>query len=168
MPSTKTGAGRCLRCGRPHTDAAVGWNVDVRQRQLQGLVCPECQTPGESAEASTKAVLLDYDSAVVGKDRVISMAARSGPGKSAVEASLEPERPYRVVDREFQGWYRRSVDGRFDADRGHARGLEAVTYEELDASRGPLRPVTPPSEEESAVVRAALAGAGGRRRPACW
>lgn len=68
--------------------------------------------------------------------------------------------PYRVVDGSFQGWYRRSGEGRYDADSGHRRGLETAAYEELAASRGPLRPVEPPRAEESAAVKAALAGAG--------
>ncbi|MEU1824175.1 hypothetical protein ABZ502_17330 [Streptomyces abikoensis] len=76
---------------------------------------------------------------------------------AAIDAQLP--RPYRVVDREFQGWFC-SSDGLYTADRGDARGLETMTYTDLDAARGPLRPVVPPTAEESAAVRAALASAG--------
>ncbi|MFB7649407.1 hypothetical protein ACFC0S_15885 [Streptomyces sp. NPDC056084] len=72
----------------------------------------------------------------------------------------EAELPYRVVDASLQGWYRRSGDGRYDADSGQARGLETMAYEDLAAARGPLRPVEPPSTLDSDAVRAALAGAG--------
>ncbi|MGW0672546.1 hypothetical protein [Streptomyces sp. NPDC002746] len=68
--------------------------------------------------------------------------------------------PYRVVDASWQGWYRRGGDGRYDADSGHARGLETMTYEDLAAARGPLRPVEPPSTQDTDAVRGALAGAG--------
>ncbi|MFE5842001.1 hypothetical protein ACFQ7N_10180 [Streptomyces niveus] len=82
------------------------------------------------------------------------------PPHQPVDIDSGPPRPYRVVDESFQGWYRRSGDGLYDADLGHARGLETMAYEDLDAARGPLRPVVPPTAEESAAVRAALVGAG--------
>ncbi|MER6253712.1 hypothetical protein ABT224_20380 [Streptomyces sp. NPDC001584] len=82
---------------------------------------------------------------------------RGGELRSGAEGS---PLPYRVVDSRFQGWYRRSGDGLYDADSGHSRGLETTSYEDLAAARGPLRPVEPPTSEESAVVTTALAGAG--------
>ncbi|WDN56144.1 hypothetical protein [Streptomyces clavuligerus] len=80
----------------------------------------------------------------------------TGPTSSIVVLDV----PVRVVDRYYQGWYLRSADGRYDADRGHARGLETMTYEQLDEARGPLRPVEPPTAGEASAVKAALAGAG--------
>lgn len=80
--------------------------------------------------------------------------------ENPVSAPDPEQRPYRVVDVSFQGWFRRAGDGLYDADRGHARGLEAMSYEDLETARGPLRPVEPPTAKESAAVKAALVGAG--------
>ncbi len=49
----------CMRCGRAN-DGREGWNGDWRQGVLLGLVCPDCQTPMENAEAEIKAATLDY------------------------------------------------------------------------------------------------------------
>ncbi|MFF4409752.1 hypothetical protein [Streptomyces sp. NPDC001404] len=92
---------------------------------------------------------------------ILSCTVPSADGEPHRVVDLDPEQPpYRVVDVSFQGWYRRSGDGMYDADCGHARSLEAMAYEELATARGPLRPVGPPTAEESAAVKASLAGAG--------
>ncbi|MFD5452199.1 hypothetical protein [Streptomyces sp. NPDC127100] len=84
--------------------------------------------------------------------------ARGGDAKT----SSSSRRPYRVVDRFYQGWYLRSGDGTFDADGGHRRGLETLDFATLERTRGPLRPVVPPTDEDCAAVKAALVGAGRR------
>lgn len=69
--------------------------------------------------------------------------------------------PYRVVDREGEGWL--SHPG--DPERGTYydtypnRALGELSYEHLLADRGPLRPVGSAPEESDAIV-AALIGAG--------
>ncbi|MFE3629501.1 hypothetical protein [Streptomyces goshikiensis] len=120
---------------------SVVWDADG-QGQLTDWA-PGAESPGSPRSA------VEHAGAPAGR------GGAQEPG-SAGDVNL----PYRVVDRFFQGWYRRSGDGRYDADSGHRRGLETTPYEELVAARGPLRPVEPPAAEESAAVRAALAGAG--------
>ncbi|MFF5638173.1 hypothetical protein [Streptomyces sp. NPDC012825] len=69
------------------------------------------------------------------------------------------ERPYRVVDRDFQGWHERG-DGLYAADAGWRRNLEERSYQALVETRGPVRPVDVAAAEECAAIEAALAGAG--------
>ncbi|WP_282792927.1 hypothetical protein [Streptomyces sp. CC224B] len=153
-----------------HAELPGGWDELIAARRA------EADAPGSAAPASaagdlepiTLASLIRMvPSAPGGSGKTSATYLRDSQGDLTHWVSgtpaVEPgpvERPYRVVDREFQGWYRRSGDGLYDADRGHARGLEAMSYEELDAARGPLRPVQPPSREDCDAVKAALAGAG--------
>lgn len=64
---------------------------------------------------------------------------------------------YRVVDAHNQGWHP-AGDGhggsKWSADYGFDRGLEDVaTLDELEAARGPLRPVLPVTDEDEAEIR---------------
>lgn len=98
-----------------------------------------------------------------------------GPGAAAYPPpGYEPERqygamssskkaPYRVVDREQQGWHRVGADreARYAADYGWRRELpNRPSYEQLERGRGPLRPIAPITEADSATLRAALRAAG--------
>lgn len=81
--------------------------------------------------------------------------------------STEPrEQWYRVVDAHHQGWHPTSttVGGPtvYAADYGIQReGLgEPRTLDELEAERGPLRPVLPITDEDTQELRAALKAAG--------
>ncbi|MFD5878450.1 hypothetical protein [Streptomyces yangpuensis] len=131
VPSTAGGPGK----------TSVVWDADG-----QGQVTD--WAPGAESPGSPRPVV----------EHAGVLAGREGAQESGSKGDVDL--PYRVVDRSFQGWYRRSGDGRYDADSGYRRGLEAATYEGLVAARGPLRAVEPPSAEESAAVKAALAGAG--------
>jgi hypothetical protein len=52
----------CDRCGRrlrnPGPDCE--WNVIVELGVITGLICPNCQTPAENAEAAIHEATLDY------------------------------------------------------------------------------------------------------------
>ncbi|MDC8973986.1 hypothetical protein [Mycobacterium marinum] len=37
-----------------------GWNVVVERGYVTGLLCPNCQTPQENAEAAVNEATLDY------------------------------------------------------------------------------------------------------------
>jgi hypothetical protein len=55
--------GHCSRCTRAcwkEADDAARWNTEFDKGVLVGLLCPECQTPEENAEAEVKAAMLDY------------------------------------------------------------------------------------------------------------
>lgn len=71
----KIGVERCLGCLKPHADGADGWSTDRRQGRGFGLVCPDCLTSEESAEASVNAAFLDYGSAALGPDGAVRVAA---------------------------------------------------------------------------------------------
>jgi hypothetical protein len=61
-------------------------------------------------------------------------------------AGTLPSTPYRIVDGWNQGWHsgRSGELGEiYTADYGHERGLDARSFGELAAARGPLRPVEP-------------------------
>ncbi|WHP18814.1 hypothetical protein [Cellulomonas sp. ES6] len=51
---------RCMRCSR-RWRGADDWNSVWKSGVLTGLLCPDCQTPEENAEAEINAVGLDYD-----------------------------------------------------------------------------------------------------------
>jgi hypothetical protein len=74
------------------------------------------------------------------------------------------ETPYRVVDRENQGWHStsKSEDGErvYAASYGFERGLPDRTYLELARTRAPLRPVEPVTDEDVAMLHALFAQAG--------
>lgn len=55
--------GHCSRCTRAcwkEADDASRWNTEFDRGVLVGVLCPECQTPEENAEAEVKAATLDY------------------------------------------------------------------------------------------------------------
>jgi hypothetical protein len=67
--------------------------------------------------------------------------------------------PYRVVDREGQGWYLTSSG--YQASYGFVRDLATVPdLDTLAAQRGPLRPVLPVTYADQAAVEAQLEHAG--------
>jgi hypothetical protein len=71
--------------------------------------------------------------------------------------------PYRVVDRENQGWYQASQPGGgtlYTASYGFERDLPPRTYEELAATRAPLRPVEPVADADVAELERLFADAG--------
>ena len=77
--------------------------------------------------------------------------------------------PYRVVDRENQGWHGGPDDAlgtRYTADYGFKRDLEDRTLEQVLAMRGPVRPVEPITDEDEAELRHLLRQAG-RMPPGC-
>ncbi|MFF3731012.1 hypothetical protein ACFYXM_11980 [Streptomyces sp. NPDC002476] len=76
-----------------------------------------------------------------------------------IDSAPPQPRPYRVVDRMYQGWHQRG-DGLYAADAGWRRDLEDQSYEALVESRGPVRPVDAATAGESAALEAALTGAG--------
>ncbi|GAA0225416.1 hypothetical protein [Cryptosporangium japonicum] len=61
-----------------------------------------------------------------------------------------------MVDAQNQGWRLATTTGRYAADFGVPRGLRAaVSYSELAATRGPIRPVVPaPDADRDALLRA--------------
>ena len=75
-----------------------------------------------------------------------------------------PRRPlYRVVDHANQGWYPSSDDLGgviYAADYGFRRDLAAGSYEDLAATRGPLRPVEPVTDDDRAALHELFAAAG--------
>ncbi|MFI1225918.1 MULTISPECIES: hypothetical protein [unclassified Streptomyces] len=74
----KTSSDRCLRCATIRDEAEGGWNADWRQGRKQGLVCPDCQTPEEAAEALVKTAYLDYGNEAVGSDGAARVAPFGG------------------------------------------------------------------------------------------
>ena len=66
---------RCARCGRAYDGDAAHWNrVYVRGRAVQ-MLCPECQTPDEAAEAEQHARTIDYSQMKqLGSARLVSTA----------------------------------------------------------------------------------------------
>jgi hypothetical protein len=81
------------------------------------------------------------------------------PGQSQEDAA----RPYRVVDSRNQGWHPSSDGGGgtvWAADYGFMRDLENRSYEDLEATRGPLRPVEPITDADEAELRDLFTTAG--------
>lgn len=70
-------------------------------------------------------------------------------------------RPQRVVDAQNQGWRLAAQTGHYAADFGIPRGLRsAVSYAELAATRGPIRPVVPASDTDRETLLRAFRNAG--------
>ncbi|MDW4918688.1 hypothetical protein [Streptomyces californicus] len=154
-----------------HTDLPEGWEELITARRTEvavGSVNLDAQGtrsdwPGDdrAIEPPKKAGGLPLvPNLRGGADKTVAAVSLPLPSHQPVDIDSSPLHPYRVVDVYLQGWYQRSGDGRYDADRGRARGLETMTYRELDAARGPLRPVEPPSTADCSAVKTALAGAG--------
>ncbi|MEU5242381.1 hypothetical protein ACH4UR_37400 [Streptomyces lydicus] len=72
MPRTRVRPlGHCYRCTRAcwkEADDASRWNTEFDRGVRVGLICPECQTPAENAEAEVKAATLDYAHTVADED----------------------------------------------------------------------------------------------------
>ncbi|MGA5819871.1 hypothetical protein ACPC54_18665 [Kitasatospora sp. NPDC094028] len=83
----------------------------------------------------------------------------TGPEAAPVEVLAGPGHPFRVVDAQDTGWYRIEAD-LYRADHAQVRRLEEMTYRELRAARGPLRPVVAATAADRDRVQAALTGAG--------
>ncbi|MFG1927002.1 hypothetical protein [Cryptosporangium sp. NPDC048952] len=68
-----------------------------------------------------------------------------------------------MVDAQNQGWGLAAATGRYAADFGVPRGLRsAVSYSELAATRGPIRPVVPASDADRDALLRAFRDAGPR------
>lgn len=69
---------RCMRCGRAFSmfaPDASRWNVGHVRGRRRGCLCPDCQTPEESAEAERNLEEIDYSSLESATDaRVIDHA----------------------------------------------------------------------------------------------
>lgn len=50
---------RCLRCNRRQR-SGIGWNVELHQGLPVFYLCPDCQTPEETAEARINEATLVY------------------------------------------------------------------------------------------------------------
>ncbi|GLY08229.1 hypothetical protein [Actinoplanes sp. NBRC 101535] len=79
--------------------------------------------------------------------------------------TTDTEQPYRVVDTHGQGWHLSlAADGtstRYSADYGWKRDLpDGITYDQLTADRGPLRPVLAPTDAEVDAIEKAIDLAG--------
>lgn len=75
----------------------------------------------------------------------------------------DPAAPYRVVDRENQGWYLAGQPGGgalYTASYGFQRDLLPRTYEGLAATRGPLRPVEAVTDADIAELERLFTAAG--------
>jgi hypothetical protein len=62
----------CSSCGRPYRGQG-DWNATLKQGVIGGLVCPDCQTPAQNAEAESNAaaaLTYDKDKLTRGADRV--------------------------------------------------------------------------------------------------
>ncbi|MCF1592404.1 hypothetical protein [Streptomyces muensis] len=139
--------------GGDHEDLPDGWAELIAARRAK--------VAATTVEPPEPMVLPEMvPNAPGGADKTSAVVSLPLPAHRPVDVDSAPPRPYRVVDRECQGWYRRSGDGRYDADRGYNRDLETTAYEDLEAARGPLRPVEPPTDEECAAVKTALVNAG--------
>ncbi len=55
--------GRCQRRYRGHGE----WNLTVRQGCFAEILCPQCQTPEENAQAEIRAATLDYYTDALGR-----------------------------------------------------------------------------------------------------
>jgi hypothetical protein len=54
---------KCARCRRRYRAGAKDadrWNAGFSKGYLTGVVCPDCQTPEENAEAEINDATLDY------------------------------------------------------------------------------------------------------------
>lgn len=78
------------------------------------------------------------------------------------DQSPAPEYPYRLVDAKGQGWHGRTDGTEYTADYDFKRDLEKMSHAELQAQRGPLRPVVPVPDADAEAIVAALRSAGRR------
>ncbi len=72
--------------------------------------------------------------------------------------------PHRVVDRDMNGWW---LTANREGEPGYVCPVRSsagatLTYDELDAAHGPLRPVEPMGDEDRGLVAGALRSAGTR------
>ncbi len=51
---------KCSRCQRRYRGQG-DWNATVERGVIVGVLCPDCQTPDENAEAEINAATLDYE-----------------------------------------------------------------------------------------------------------
>lgn len=63
----------CNRCGRP-LDGAGEWTLETRYGVVVAVICPDCQTPEENAEAVIRDSTLDYlstrDGRIIGRPKI--------------------------------------------------------------------------------------------------
>jgi hypothetical protein len=74
---------------------------------------------------------------------------------------VKKDRPYRLVDVNWQGWHPSGNSGLYEADYGFERALdEPWSYERIAEERGPIRPVVfvPDADEAEAARLLQLAG----------
>lgn len=57
---------RCMRCGRRNR-MQPGWNVVMKGGKPVGLLCPDCQTPEENAEAEINMATTTYSRDAFGR-----------------------------------------------------------------------------------------------------
>ncbi|GGG50806.1 hypothetical protein GCM10011374_11780 [Kocuria dechangensis] len=50
---------RCHRCGKKYRGRGE-WNVEMRRGVPQWILCPDCQSPEENAEAAINEAMLHY------------------------------------------------------------------------------------------------------------
>ncbi|MFE0777815.1 hypothetical protein [Streptomyces sp. NPDC058861] len=154
-----------------YEDAALpeGW-LELMAARLSEEALPAGTAPAALAEEPGPVTLADVVLAVPNAPgepekttAFVDYDAQGNLTKWVPEApisDLDPvERPYRFVDRDFQGWYERG-DGLYAADAGWCRNLTERSYQALVETRGPVRPVNVATAEECAALEAALAGAG--------
>ncbi len=67
---------KCSRCQRRYRGQG-DWNATVERGVIVGVLCPDCQTPDENAEAEINAATLDYKRDQAG----VSRAGRRRPNR---------------------------------------------------------------------------------------
>lgn len=61
--NTRTPIGKCMRCSRTCRQNAqdfTAWNTQFSKGRAVGLICPQCQTDEENAEAVINEATIDY------------------------------------------------------------------------------------------------------------
>ncbi|MEU3399433.1 hypothetical protein [Streptomyces filamentosus] len=149
-----------------HEALPEGWDelIATRNAERHAPGAPAAPATAEAEPVTSEGVILVPNArGGDGKTVTVDLDGQGNLTEWAPEPPIGPldpvERPYRVVDREFQGWHERG-DGLYVADGGVRRGLEDRSYQVLAATRGPVRPVEPATQEECTTLEAALAGAG--------
>lgn len=51
---------KCSRCGKRLRGVGDGWNATLSRGVVVGVLCPDCQTPDENAEAEINLATTDY------------------------------------------------------------------------------------------------------------
>lgn len=128
---------------------------------------PESTAPGRG-RARTRAIRAEM--AATGESWTTASRNHDKAKADAASAPLDAQGnddrlPYRVVDRQNQGWLGGpdpETGSRYTADYGWKRELPDRTYSGLIASRGPLRPVLPITDTDSAHLRELFTAAGRR------